>query len=93
MATVASDAGRVYAAMKHGEVRPNQKTWSDPTTKMIFQVLVFDSCTFLLETVLEGRREPVWQVFDIFSSSVAICFKIVFDIFLCGGDSLKKVFQ
>ena len=66
MATVASDAGRVYAAMKHGEVRPNRKTWSDPTTNMIFQVLVFDSCTFLLETVLEGRREPVWQVFDIF---------------------------
>ena len=66
MATVASDAGRVYAAMKHGEVRPNRKTWSDPTTKIIFQVLVFDSCTFLLETVLEGRREPVWQVFDIF---------------------------
>ena len=26
------------------------------------QVLVFDSCTFLLETVLEGRKEPVWQV-------------------------------
>ena len=26
------------------------------------QVLVFDGCTFLLETVLEGRKEPVWQV-------------------------------
>lgn len=26
------------------------------------QVLVFDSGTFLLETVLEGRGEPVWQV-------------------------------
>jgi len=44
VATVASDAGRVYAAMRHGEV------------------LVFDGCTFLLETVLEGRKEPVWQV-------------------------------
>jgi len=44
VATVASDSGRVYAAMKHGEV------------------LVFDGCTFLLETVLEGRKEPVWQV-------------------------------
>ena len=80
MATVASDAGRVYAAMKHGEVRPNRKTWSDPTTKIIFQVLVFDSCTFLLETVLEGRREPVWQVFDevLF---VGNWFQNIFDIF------------
>ena len=25
-------------------------------------MLVFDSGTFLLETVLEGRGEPVWQV-------------------------------
>jgi len=44
VATIASDVGRVYAAMRHGEV------------------LVFNGCTFLLETVLEGRKEPVWQV-------------------------------
>jgi len=44
VATIASDASRVYAAMRHGEV------------------LVFNGCTFLLETVLEGRKEPVWQV-------------------------------
>ena len=34
------------------------------------QVLVFDSGTFLLETVLEGRGEPVWQVGELQTGEV-----------------------
>ena len=88
MATVASDAGRVYAAMRHGEVcyyiikfvlllffwgsrLKELKICSD--SFMVFQVLVFDGCTFLLETVLEGRKEPVWQV----CNQISLLFQLV----------------
>ena len=74
MATIASDAGRVYAAMRHGEVCKEKVFfwakmahiedcfYSFAHQMVSFQVLVFNGCTFLLETVLEGRKEPVWQV-------------------------------
>ena len=89
---MASDAERVYAAMRHGEVCQNNfflegTKRRNPTprrafikakrfaqiTVWFFQVLVFDGCTFLLETVLEGRKEPVWQV----CNQISLLFQLV----------------
>ena len=42
-------------------------------TVWFFQVLVFDGFTFLLETVLEGRKEPVWQV----CNQISLLFQLV----------------
>ena len=77
MATIASDASRVYAAMRHGEVCKRRVLGGNSTpgrpflqatdvVRCFLQVLVFNGCTFLLETVLEGRKEPVWQVATYF---------------------------